>query len=932
MGFQCTSGIWALTLYIATFSVEDDRLVPQFFKVEGSMLYQAGNNSSQNGFLERNRRFPSERSPRLGLLILLLTAAFLTVSCGTVAQAAGVDKQSKKVLVLSGTFPQATLSQSYNAVLTVSGGNSPYSFSIKTGTLPPGLRLNPTTGSLSGTPMLAGSFSFEVIATDSPAGDEGSQKFEMIVGSGKGGGSVKVSVSPASATLYSAQTQQFTATVSGTSHTGVTWSATTGSVNSSGLYTAPTVKAQTNAVVTATSTADTSKSASASVTVNPQSKQSLQITTGTLPEGQQGASYSATFSATGGTSPYSWAVTGGALPPGIAMSASGNLAGTPTSTGSFSFAVTVTDSAHGTASGNFSITIASTTGYDGPAQLPIANVASSMADTPAPGSVVQVNAGGDLQSALNNAQCGNTIELQAGATFSGTYSFPAKSCDNNHWIIVRTSAPDSALPAEGQRLTPCYAGVTSLQGRPQYPCNNPQNVLAKLVLSSGGSGPVMFQAGANHYRLLGLEVTRVAGSLKDAPALITLSNGATASYIVLDRSWLHGTPQDDTRAGFQLSGTSNVAVVDSYFSDFHCVALTGVCTDAHAVSGGTGDNQDGPFFINDNFLEASGEAILFGGGPATLSPSDITVTNNHFFKPWQWMKGNTPFVGGKDGNPFVVKNHFELKNAVRVLVDSNIMENSWGGFSQTGFGILLTPKNQHVNGKGNVCPLCQVTDVTIRYVLISHAGGGIQMATGLGASGKDGGGPALAGTRWSIHDVVMDDLSSNYVGPGTPFDISNAWPKNPLNTVTINHVTGFPDSASHLMLVGNQVKGAPMYGLVFTNNLMITGQYPVWNTGGGSDNCAFKDVPITSINNCFTTYTFANNALIAAPPKFGPSTWPANNMFPQTVPEVDFTNYNQGNGGNYELLPASAYKNKGTDGKDLGADIVGLNEKLQNVQ
>src|ERR1035438_6386150 len=224
VGFQCTSGIWALTLYIAAFSVEDDRLGPQFFKVEGSMLYQAGNNSSQNGFLERNRRFPSERSPRLGLLILLLTAAFLTVSCGTVAQAAGVDKQSKKVLVLSGTFPQATLSQSYNAVLTVSGGNSPYSFSIKTGTLPPGLRLNPTTGSLSGTPMLAGSFSFEVIATDSPAGDEGSQKFEMIVGSGKGGGSVKVSVDRKSATLYSAQTQQFTATVSGTSHTGVTWS------------------------------------------------------------------------------------------------------------------------------------------------------------------------------------------------------------------------------------------------------------------------------------------------------------------------------------------------------------------------------------------------------------------------------------------------------------------------------------------------------------------------------------------------------------------------------------------------------------------------------------------------------------------------------------------------------------------------------------
>jgi hypothetical protein len=107
------------------------------------------------------------------------------------------------------------------------------------------------------------------------------------------------------------------------------------------------------------------------------------------------------------------------------------------------------------------------TGYDGPAQLPIATVASSMADTPAPGSVITVNAGGNLQTALDNAVCGDTIELQAGATFSGVFNFPAKSCDNDHWIIVRTSSADTSLPPEGQRLTPCYAGVTSLVGRPQ---------------------------------------------------------------------------------------------------------------------------------------------------------------------------------------------------------------------------------------------------------------------------------------------------------------------------------------------------------------------------------------------------------------------------------------------------------------------------------
>src|SRR5208283_614161 len=115
---------------------------------------------------------------------------------------------------------------------------------------------------------------------------------------------------------------------------------------------------------------------------------------------------------------------------------------------------------------------------------------------------------------------------------------------------------------------------------------------------------------------------------------------------------------------------------------------------------------------------------------------------------------------------------------------------------------------------------------------------------------------------------------------------------------------GFPDSTSTMIIMGNTIQTAPMYGLVFTNNLTITGRYPVWNSGGGQVNCAFKDVPITSIANCFTTYTFGNNGLIATPPAFPPSSWPTNNLFPQTVNDVQFTNFNNGNGGNYELLPS----------------------------
>ncbi|HZP17352.1 MAG TPA: hypothetical protein VFB00_05270, partial [Terriglobales bacterium] len=86
--------------------------------------------------------------------------------------------------------------------------------------------------------------------------------------------------------------------------------------------------------------------------------------------------------------------------------------------------------------------------FDGPAELPRVYVRSALADTPAPGKVVTLRAGDDLQSAINQAGCGDRIQLQPGAVFTGTLHLPAKPCDDSHWIIIRTAAPDSSLPPE----------------------------------------------------------------------------------------------------------------------------------------------------------------------------------------------------------------------------------------------------------------------------------------------------------------------------------------------------------------------------------------------------------------------------------------------------------------------------------------------------
>jgi hypothetical protein len=558
---------------------------------------------------------------------------------------------------------------------------------------------------------------------------------------------------------------------------------------------------------------------------------------------------------------------------------------------------------------------------DGPAQLPKACIYTALSGTPSPGHLMPVIAGADLQAALNSAQCGDTIALQAGATFTGSFTLPARPCDDQHWITIRTSTPDTGLPPEGTRVTPCYAGVTSLPGRPALSCPTTGNVLAKIVFPHGGtaSGPIGFAPGANHYRLLGLEITRLPGT-GEVTDLVAVRSKGNADHIVVDRSWLHGTEQDETAGGLTLSGMTHAGIIDSFFTDFHCIALTGSCTDAKSVGGGTGSYPGGPYKIVNNLLEASGENVLFGGGAATSTPADIEIRRNHFFKPMIWKQGEPGYVGGASGNPFIVKNHFELKNAQRVLFEGNVLENSWAGFSQTGFSILLTPTNQHTRIGTNVCPICQVTDVTIRYNTISHVDSGFALSTGTSGSDHNGG-PALAGARYSIHDVTVDDITSRH---GTIVYVANSWTANVLNSVTINHITGITDSNGHLLILGNSTTNPSMWGFNFTNNVVVAGRYPVWSKGGGSVDCAASDVPIISLAKCFNTYSFNNNAIIASPAAFPASKWPPQNYFPIDPGAVEFVNYNQGNGGDYHLLASSPYENKATDGKDLGADIDAL--------
>ncbi len=565
--------------------------------------------------------------------------------------------------------------------------------------------------------------------------------------------------------------------------------------------------------------------------------------------------------------------------------------------------------------------------FDGPAELPRVYVKSALADTPSPGKTHTVASGGDLQAAINDANCGDTLVLDAGSVFRGSFRFPAKPCDDAHWILVRTSAPDADLPPENTRLTPCYAGVASLPSRPDFHCTSVRNVMPRLEFDDkAGSGPLAFMRGANHYRFIGLEITRGQPGAFITALGFMKEEGGTANHLVFDRVWMHGTAQDETTRGLALRGMTYVAVVDSYFSDFHCIAKAGSCTDSQAIVSGGGDDPEGPFKIVNNFLEASGQSIMLGGGAATITPTDVEIRRNHLFKPMIWKQGAPGFVGSASGFPFIVKNHFELKNAQRVLFEGNILENVWGGFTQMGFAILLTPKNQ-----GNHCPKCQVTDVTIRYNWVRSAGSVLQIAN----VKSDAGGTVTAGERYSIHDLVASDIQDQaYGGFGLFALILSNDP--PLRDVRIAHCSAFVPRA--FFSIGN-ITGQKLAHFVISDNLFFTsGPRQIGSTGGGPQNCSFQpdaQGPSGVFKNCFADPSVTHNLII------GGGSWPQGNIVVKDASAAGLGGLPDGKTPGYRLCrgedkdrsckKASPALAAGTDNKDIGADIDKIEQLTAGV-
>jgi hypothetical protein len=472
----------------------------------------------------------------------------------------------------------------------------------------------------------------------------------------------------------------------------------------------------------------------------------------------------------------------------------------------------------------------------------------------ATGRIIHVKASGNLQAAIDEARPGDSIELEPGATYEGPFRLRRK--DAGGWIQIGSTTPPSRLGA-GEHVSPAAAAS-----------------MPKLVARSGSV--VTAESGAHHYRLAGLEIAPAPGAfLHD---LVELGYRETTvddlpHHIIIDRCYLHGDPRTGARRGVALN-SRDAAVVHSYFSDFKEVGA-----DSQAIAGWNGT---GPYLIADNYLEAAGENVLFGGAdPAipNLVPADIEVLRNHLAKPLTWRAGTSEF----QGVAWTVKNLFELKNARRVFVDGNLLEYNWP-HAQNGFAILFTVRNQD-----GASPWSTVEDVTFQNNLVQH------VACAINILGSDDIHPSQPTRRIAILNNLFVDVGGRW-GAGRLFQFLEG-----VSDVRIDHNTALQ---TDLAIFGGE--RTPNVPFVFQNNLVLHNRYGVIGSGTASGRPTF--------DRYFPRAVVRRNVFVGAPA----DSYPTDNFFPASLDVVRFVDRLRGN---YRLAASSPYKRAASDGRDPGADI-----------
>lgn len=364
-----------------------------------------------------------------------------------------------------------------------------------------------------------------------------------------------------------------------------------------------------------------------------QGNDTLAVTTASLPGGSTGTAYNQTLTASGGTSPYTWAVSSGSLPAGLSLSSGGVISGTPSASGLSSFTVRVTDASSNTATANLSINVTGSTLTILTSSL--ANIAQNvvvkrwlLASGGSTPYTWTVNSG-SLPAGLALATDGT---LSGTPTGTGTSSFVAQVTDAaSATATVSLSITSVSAPFSPSSPTTDGNGVitwqinSTLNGndaesirvlQPTSPSSSyPAAFLFTLPVNSG-TDDTTFGNGLDTVRALGLHNTYNLTVVEPSTLGCWLADNPTDTHIIQETyllqlaAWArttYGTTSERIYLiGFSRSGIAGQSLFfhhpDIYAAvaswDFPAVMSTYDGTD---IDGTTGGNPAGTYGTQDNF-------------------------------------------------------------------------------------------------------------------------------------------------------------------------------------------------------------------------------------------------------------------------------------------------------------------------------------------
>ena len=517
------------------------------------------------------------------------------------------------------------------------------------------------------------------------------------------------------------------------------------------------------------------------------------------------------------------------------------------------------------------------------------------------GTEITVQAGESIQDAIDSAQPGDTILLEAGASWTEEVHLTDKG-ETDEWIVIRSSNLE-ALPDEGVRATPEDAAQ-----------------MAEILSPNGDSRALFADPNAHHYRVIGV-VFGVAPGVNESYGIIDLGRGKLNGewvdiddrphHIVLDRTVIRGIPEPEpvgnegTKYGVLFAG-SDLAVIDSTIYDIKKVGQ-----DNQAITGSSGS---GPYKITNNRLEAAGENILFGGTDTPdgdHNAQDMEICGNHILKPLEWYDTSYPYNAR-----WSVKNLVEFKHGQRVLLTRNIIENNWAS-AQTGWSILIRSTDQYA---GNNNDHQQSDNIVIAYNQLLNVTHGIDInARG---SGSLNAGPTrniyvghnlmdrmgtesdFGGKGWLF--LLEKELSNIVIANNTAFNVETYMMTNCTGQDGQNCGNAYPNAIENLQIRDNIMNyGDPGYG--------------VHGSAGATDEEQFSNATDESS-------LLVNNILALGPSKQYPS---ETNILVESFEDVGFVDLA---GGDYQLSDTSPYLTAGTDGGPIGADIESVWSHTANVR